>query len=238
MIAAGRRTAPVPAFLVVLVMALGAALLALALSSCVVVPMQISPSSPHSTTYLRIHVDTLFTTAQFDALKVAVRNLEQDTKGRLKIQIVGMIDFSGPDLAAVEIAQEWMVLRAPDGGEIVTNLDKMLDGRILGACVPSDQYHITEGGGAVYVVTERVWSQAALVHVFAHELLHAAGVDHVADRASIMSLTACGHFTECPTEDGRPPVHMSTSDFMAFCRVNGCTTAPVDSTVPSATKGE
>lgn len=138
-------------------------------------------------------------------LEEAAWRLELDTRGKLRIEYRYDLYFGERYPLS-----EWYLVDLPEASEITNHFDKKHGTHVLGEC--DSEYH------SMYLVTERLTTHDRFVHVTMHELLHAAGVQHVSgDPHAIMAAIVVPQL----------PLHMNETDLDAFCKTVGCATREV-----------
>ncbi len=117
------------------------------------------------------------------------------------------LDFTDV-LSVVSHATDPVLIRAESRYPWVPIIDALKGGTILGVTMDHQS-----PAPKVYLIIDRLPTALALHHVVMHELLHAAGMEHVEVKGSIM--TAASNMDH-------PPLCMSDADRAEFCHVAGC----------------
>lgn len=136
-------------------------------------------------------------------LEEAAWRLEQDTRGRLRIEYKYDLDFDGKIQRFAQ--SEWYLVDLPEAHRITEHFDEKHKTKILGEC--DSEFHVA------YLVTERVTTHDKFVHVAIHEMLHAVGLDHIKEDPNAIMF---------PYVKSTLPLRMSESDLDAFCKLLRC----------------
>lgn len=159
---------------------------------------------------LEMHGDTDFTGPEREALLGSVRDLEAQTAGYLRIVLTFDLDFRDQD-AVIRAWKAWSLVRVDSSNDVVKQLDARCDCSHLGFTAQETPAHRASERQMVLVV-DRLPSMQKFLHVGMHELLHAAGLDHVTDPRALMFAQSLETHTTC----------MHKADTVEFCRVVGC----------------
>lgn len=186
-------------------------LLALMATCCARVPAPRASSTaanvPHDRhqprVTLQVSGDVDFTGPEREAILAAALALAVQTTGYMRVDVAFDLDFRDP--ASLLRAQEhWSLLRTEAATEFVRDVDRRMNAEILGVTVRDQRL--------VALVVDRLPAIDKWRHVVMHELLHAAGAEHVRDARSLMNDAVIPPVTEC----------LHPLDARAFCDVARC----------------
>lgn len=151
----------------------------------------------------KLHIDLAFTPIEFKWLAEAAERVYQETNGQFQVLLLQDLDFQYPMKLFPE--HHWRVIKLNEGCRTVENFDTLKQQRIWGLCQYEDK--------TIYLVTDRIVTQRAFIHVTIHELLHSIGVvGHTSDNKGIM-------YSYIQKE---LPLQFQESDKIAFCEAVGC----------------
>ncbi len=154
--------------------------------------------------HLRFHGDQAFTLYERALLGYAASDLREQTGGLLDIEIA----FDLPP--SMSAGSDWALLRIESTTPWVATKDSEVKGILLGLC--------RSDARLVWLVADRLSAHADapfwFLHAAMHELMHAAGIQHVAG-FGIMTGVSPGNL--------RPATCITPADSQEVCRVLGCT---------------
>lgn len=174
---------------------------------------------------LAFHGDTDFTPAERTVIAASMDALMYQTAGMYIITVVYDLDFKdthsverwskAATLIRAESTFPWIQILeigiCASGHSVEFEGDEGC-GHILGLTMPAEQ--------KVFLIQDRLSDLDLMMHVTMHELLHAAGIGHVAGPNSVMSAAICnqeGQKVVCPHIKCLTP-----ADAAEFCRVQHC----------------
>ncbi len=165
---------------------------------------------------LAFHGDTDFNADERAVIQEAIQSLAFQTAGMLDMRVAYDLDFhaDGP----VPFTGEAWIVKADSSYPWIQIVEQMNgEGKMLGLTIREP---LPTSPPQVYLVMDRLQERAKFKHATMHELLHAAGLEHVPAGGSIMSPAVCymsGGMAVCPNT-----TCMTPSDAAEFCRVARC----------------
>lgn len=181
---------------------------------------------------LAFHGDVDFTPAERAVIAAAMDALMYQTAGMYIVTVKYDLDFKdmtsverwakSPALIRAESTFPWIQIleigNCAVGGSVERDEGDGGCGHILGLTMPEDR--------KVFLIQDRLTDLGLMLHVTMHELLHAAGLQHVAGPGSVMSAAVCGlegNKVVCPHIKCLTP-----ADAAEFCRVQHCQPADLN----------